>query len=75
MTSIGRQFDFHDIIYHKRHCNVGNRSFYNYWTFKTYLKIRVSVQTRVAGNSKSVQDGGIVIDCEGFVHIFNLFLC
>ena len=21
---IGRQFDFHDVIYHKRHCNVDN---------------------------------------------------
>ena len=24
---------------------------------------------------KSLQDGGIVIDYEGFVHIFNLFVC
>ena len=24
---------------------------------------------------QSVQDGGIVIDYEGFVHIFNLFVC
>ena len=24
-TSFGRQFDFHDVIYHKRHCNVDNR--------------------------------------------------
>ena len=25
VTSFGRQFDFHDIIYHKRNCNVDNR--------------------------------------------------
>ena len=25
VTSFGRQFDFHDVIYHKRHCNVDNR--------------------------------------------------
>ena len=25
MTSFGRQFDFNDVIYHKRHCNVDNR--------------------------------------------------
>ena len=25
MTSFGRQFDFHDVIYHIRHCNVDNR--------------------------------------------------
>ena len=25
VTSFGRQFEFHDVIYHKRHCNVENR--------------------------------------------------
>ena len=25
MTSFGRQFKFHDVIYHKPHCNVDNR--------------------------------------------------
>ena len=25
MTSFGRQFDFHDVIYHIQSCNVDNR--------------------------------------------------
>ena len=29
-------------------------SFYNYWTFKTFVKICVSVQSRIAGNSNSL---------------------
>ena len=27
MTSFGRQFDFHDVIYRKRHCIVDDRRF------------------------------------------------
>ena len=41
-----------------------------------YVKIRVSVQTRDAGNSYSLfKDGGIIIDYEGFVYVFNLSVC
>ena len=36
-----------------------------------YVKIRVSVETRVS----SVQDGVTVIDFKGFVHSFNHFAC
>ena len=58
MTSFGRQFDFYDVIYHIRPCKVDNRQrnvgFYYYRAFKTYVKIHVSVQTRVKGNSNSL---------------------
>ena len=41
-----------------------------------HVKIRVSVQTIVTGNSNALfQDGRIVIDSEGFVHIFYPFVC
>ena len=50
VTSFSRQYDFHDVIYHNRRRNV----VHNYLTFIMYVKIRVSVQTRVAGNSDSL---------------------
>ena len=38
------------------------------------IKLNVSVQTRVTGNAlfKMV---GIILNTEGFVHTFNLFVC
>ena len=41
---------------------------------KPYVKMLISVQTRVRENSNT-QYGGIVIDSEGFVYIVNLFVC
>ena len=38
------------------------------------IEIRISVQIVVTGKSNTAQDGGIVIDSEGFVQIFNLFM-
>ena len=69
MTSCSRQFDFHGVIYHDKPCNVDNRR-PNVRSNRTlYVKIGVSVQTRVTGNSNHpVQGGGIIIDSEGFVY-------
>ena len=68
--------DFHDVIYHKWHCSVDNRR------RNVVLQLldvpNVSKNTRFSLNKscgnfgQSVQDGGIAIDHEGFVHIFNL---
>ena len=45
-------------------------------SFLQLMDIQNISKTKVTGNSKySVQDGGIVIDPEGFVHILNLFVC
>ena len=54
---------------------VGVTSFLQLLGVQIYVKILVTVKTRVVGNSESVQDGWIVIDYEGFVHIFYLFVC
>ena len=57
MTSFGRQFDFHDAIYHIQHCNVDNRQCNVVFTTigrSKRSKILVSVLTRVAGNSDSL---------------------
>ena len=65
VTSFGRQFDFHDVIYHIQPCNIDNRwhniVFTTNGRYKTYIKttcfsqhksyLCVSVQTRVTGNS------------------------
>ena len=79
MTSFGRQFDFHDVIFHKQHCNVNNRRRNVVLQLLDVENLRKN--TRFSLNKscgkfrQSVQDGGIVIDYEGFVHIFNLFVC
>ena len=66
MMSFCRQFGFHDVIYHIQPSNVDYRRrnvvFTSNGLFKTYVKIPISVQTRVAGNSNTVQDGRIMID-------------
>ena len=38
-------------------------------------KMRFSLNKSCGKFWQSVEDGGIVIDYEGFVHIFNLFVC
>ena len=105
VTSFSRQFDFHDVIYHIRHCNVDNRRqahrdcfnlnnrlnaflnlkeiwthLYDIWTHLQLLDVqtvrknmRFSLNKSCGKFWQSVQDGGIVIDYEGFVHISNLF--
>ena len=52
MTSFGRQFDFHDVITYILVTLIidGVTSFLQLMDVKTYVKIRVSVQTRVTGN-------------------------
>ena len=42
------------------------KRFYTYWTFKTHVKLFISVQTRFI----RIQEGGIVIDSEGFILYF-----
>ena len=81
MTSFGRRFDLHDVIYHIPPCNFDNRQ-------GNFILQQLDVQnvlknTLFSPNKsywkfyqyQSVQDGGIVIDSEDFVHIFNLFVC
>ena len=46
--------------------------FYSYLTFKMYVKIRVTVSTRVAGNSDSLFK---MVGHYRFVHFFFYFLC
>ena len=68
------QFDFHDIIYPKRHCNVDNRRRnVVFTTVGRSKKTRYRLDKSCGKFKQSVQDGGIFIDYEGFVHIFNLF--
>ena len=50
MTSFGRQFDFHDVIYHID----GVESFLQLLDVQNYIKIHVSVQTRDKGNFRSL---------------------
>ena len=55
MTSLGCQFDFHDVILHVQHCNVNNRrvtSVLQLMDIQTINKITRFSQTRVNGNSK-----------------------
>ena len=57
MTSFGRQFDFHDVIYHIQHCNVDNRRrnvVLTIMDFENVRKMCVTVQTRFAGNSNDL---------------------
>ena len=37
--------------------------------------MRFSLEKSCGKFLQSVQDGGIIIDCEGFAHVFNLFVC
>ena len=78
MTSFGRQFDFHDVIYHIQPCDIDNTldnivfttnehsNFMKKYMFQSKEELR-EILTEMA-------DGGIVIDSEGFVNIFH-FLC
>ena len=75
--SFGRQFDFHHIIIW--HCNVDNidglRSLLQLLDVKMYDKNRRFSLNKSCGKFlQAIQNGGIVIDHEGFVHIFNLFV-
>ena len=45
-------FDFHDVIYHVQHCNVDNGQ-RNIILQLLDVKTRISVQTRVIGNSNA----------------------
>ena len=78
MTSFGSQFDFHDVNYHIWHCNVDKR-----WRIVVLQLLYVhyvckstcfSLNKNSGKFRQSVQDGDIVIDYAGFVHIFNLFV-
>ena len=77
MTSFGRKFDFHDVIYHIRYCNVDNRR--RNVVLQLLDAQNVRKNTRYSLNNscgkfwQSVQDGAIVIDYKGFVHIFLSF--
>ena len=47
MTSFGRQYDFHYVIYNILTRNVDNRrrnDFYNYWTFKCAFQSKQELQ-------------------------------
>ena len=53
----------------------GVTSFLQLMDVQKYVKIRISVQIRVTGNSQNFfQDCRIIVDSELFVHILNLFL-
>ena len=49
MTAIGRQFDFHDVIYNIQPCNVDNR-----WRNVAFTTNGHLVKTRVKGNSNTL---------------------
>ena len=51
------------------------KPFYNYWTFKPYVKIRVSVKTRVTGNSNSLFKMAESLLTLKDSFIFLIFLC
>ena len=54
LTSYGRQFYFHDVICHIQPCNIDHRRHSVVYTTNgrsTFVKIRISVQTRVTRNS------------------------
>ena len=71
MMSFGRQFDFHDIIYHVKPCNVDNRRCYTLILqlsdLQNICKNTCFSPNKSFGMSKALEDGGIVIDSEGFV--------
>ena len=79
VKSFGRQFDFHDVIYHIWHCNIDNRRcnvvFYNNMAFKMYEKHVFQSKQELREILTVCLRWRIVIDFEGFVHIFNLFVC
>ena len=79
MTSLGCQFDFHEVIYHIQHCNVDNRWCNIVFKLLDFPNVReimgFSLNKSCGKFLQSVQDGRIVIDYEGFAHIFNLFVC
>ena len=58
MTSLGRQFDFHGVIYHIWHCNVDNRRrnivFFQLLDVQNVRKNTRYSLKRVAGNSDSL---------------------
>ena len=55
VTSFGCQFDFHYVIYRIEHTIDGVTSFSQLMDIKKmYVRIRISVQTRVTGNSNTL---------------------
>ena len=48
----------------------GATSFLQLMDVQNVLKMRISVQTGVRGNSNTAQDGRIVTDSEGFILTF-----
>ena len=77
MTSFGHQFDFHDFIYIIVTLTIGGvTSFLQLLDVQNVRKNRLSSLNKRCGKFwQSVQDSVIVIDYEGFDHIFNLFVC
>ena len=70
MTSFCHQFKFHDVIYQIRHYVI--LTIDSVTSFLKLLDVQnVSKKTRFSLNKSC----GIVIDFDGFVHIFNLFEC
>ena len=70
VTSIGRQFDLYDVIYHVQPCRWRNVVFFNEWKFVTIRKTMHFSPHKIC----AVKVDRILIDSEGIVHIFNLFV-
>ena len=70
MTSFCRQFEFHDVIYQIQH--YVTLTIDSVTSFLKLLEIQNVSKNTCFSLNKSC---GIVIDFEGFVHIFNLFVC
>ena len=79
MTSFGRQLDFYDVIFTYGIATLtidGVTSLLQLLDVKNIRKhTRFSLNKSCGELRQSVQDGGIVLDYEGFVHIINLFVC
>ena len=70
MSSIVRQFDFYDVIYHVQPCNTDIRQCNFVFQLMDVQKIHKSKQYLW-----EIQDCGIFIYSEGIVHNVNLFEC
>ena len=62
VTSFGRKFDFHDVLYHIWHCNVDNRRRNIVLTTIVRKNTRFSLNKSCRKFWQFVQDGRIVID-------------
>ena len=72
VTSYGRQLDFHDAIYQIQPCNIDNRHVTSFLQL-TYLKICISVRTRVMGNSNCLFKGEELLQTLKDHRIFLIF--